>query len=255
MQSSLMPGRMRLVLIVALALAGFFLLPSVSFASPLHGRGSTASFAFVGVTDPGSAGGAPIAGGLTITIGDYGYYHGQLHQPTGTQLSVSGLIEHDESLSVTIYSILGQPLIKGEGKYVADGKYTGSFHVYSGNTQLASGIWSAVTVDPDATLGLMFNAAVLKGTDVNMLTVGVLVLDRETLKGYLLEPDGTQVAAKAHFSNDKKDIKLSFKKGLITATGQKASSALVGPEKGYMGQFQGPASNDSGTWTAFKFSF
>lgn len=256
MQLPILPGKMRLAFIFALALAGFFLLPAVSFASPLsHGGGSTRSFALVGVTEPGSVGGAPIVGGLTFTIGDYGYYHGQLHQPTGTQLSVSGLIEPHESLSITAYSIQGVPFIKGKSSYVSDGKYTGTFQVYSGDTQLASGIWSAVELDPDDVQSLTFNSVVLNGADANTATVGVLIFGQDTSKGYLLEPDGTQTAARVRLSDGKEHIKISLAKGKITATGQRATGPQLGPEKGYTGQFQGPASNDKGTWTAFQFSF
>jgi hypothetical protein len=257
MQLSILSGKMRLVLIFALALAGFCLLPAVSFASslPNHDGGSTLSFALVGVTGPGSVGGVPIVGGLTFTIGDHGYYHGQLHQPTGTQLSVSGLIESHESLSMTVYSIQGIPFIKGESKYVANGKYTGTFQVYSGNTQLASGIWSAIQLDPDEVRSLTFNSIVLSGADASTATIGVLVLERKTFKGYLLEPDGTEITANAHLSNAGKNIKVSLAHGKITATGQHVSGPQVGSENGYTGQFQGPTSNDSGTWTAFQFSF
>jgi hypothetical protein len=257
MQLPILPRKVRLLCIFVLALAGVFLLPAVSFASSLsqHDGGGTHSFALVGVTEPGSVGGVPIVGGLTFTIGDHGYYHGQLHQPTGTQLSVSGLIERHESLSLTAYSIQGIPFIKGESKYAGDGKYTGTFQVYSGNTQLASGIWSAIELDPDDVQSLTFNSIVLNGADANTATVGVLVFERETLKGHLLEPDGSQTTVKIKLSNSGKNIKISFAKGKVTATGQRATGPQVGPEKGYTGQFQGPASNDNGTWTAFQFSF
>lgn len=254
-----MTKKTRMAVVFVLALAALFLLPAISFASPTHTKGKTvtASFAFTGLITKGAGKDTSLTGGLTIAIGEKGYFHGNFHLPDGTQISVSGRVKSDGSLKITFYNAKGHPIIKGQGTPNKDGEYTGPFQVYSGKDQVASGIWSALPVaNPSNVLALAFVGKVVEGPDTGVTLAGPIVLDKSTLKGTLSLATGAVIPVSAQVNGD--DIKVVFNLGngvQIIGTGELTENPANGLDKGFKGPFSGPASGDEGKWVAYFFKF
>jgi hypothetical protein len=253
-----MLNKIRLALIGAIVLCAMFLLPGVSFAASYQAHtGSnwpTASFAFTGLITSGQNQGTVLTGGLTITIGNDGYFHGNFHEPDGTQVSVSGQAKQDGSLTIAFYTPGGQPFIRGEGMLNGN-EYTGPFQVYSGDKQIASGIWSALAVaDPSKVLALAFTGKTLSGPDKGAMYEGAIVLNSQSLAGTFNLPDGTVVMVQGKLKHNG-HIKVVFDLGgnkAITGYGKPVNN---GNEKGFAGPYFGPATGDKGWWSAYFFGF
>lgn len=243
----------RLVLIMGMALAALFLLPTVSFASPrtaaTANTTTTVSLAFTGVISGTTT---ALTGGLTINVKDTGYFNGNLHEPDGTQASVSGKIHSDGSLNITFYTKDGVPFILGEAGAASNGLYKGPFQVYNGDKQIASGIWSALVVaDPSKVLALAFTGSV-----GNTFLSGAIVLDGSTLAGTFNQPDGSILHVKANLLIDNKyAIKVNFGDGAIIGYGKPTDNPANGQDKGFKGPFYVTANGAKGQWVAYEFGF
>lgn len=254
-----MPKKARLLVIFALALLALFVLPGVSFASTHNTTQSPttkASFAFTGlVTGTTTA----VTGGLTLDIRKDGYFNGVLKQPDGTQISNSGKIAADGSLTITFYDAKGKPFIKGQGKPDAKGEYVGPFQVFQDGKQVATGKWSALPVsDPSSVLALAFTGTVTSGTDKGLFLSGAIVLNSKSLAGTLNLPDGTVIPLQATLSNGGKTIAVVFDLGnntKIFGLGKLSDNPANPVDKGYVGPFIGPAADDIGQWAAYFFKF
>lgn len=253
--------RIRLAFFVMLALSAFFLLPGVSFAASREATVSqnttTANLAFTGLITQGAGKGIALTGGLTIGIRSNGYFNGNFHLPDGTQISVSGRIKSDGNLNITFYTANGKPYITGQGKPKQAGEYVGPFQVFSGKSQVAWGIWSAVAVaNPSSSLALAFDGQTVKGPATGTNYSGAIVLDSKTLKGTLNLPNGAIVDVQAAVKGD--DITVVFDLGggaQIIGYGEATKNPANGLNTGFKGPFYGPGNGDVGKWTAFFFGF
>jgi len=258
--TSLMASIVALPMALVLVAALFVLTGGQAHAQSMNGGSGMANFAFTALITKGANTNTAITGGLNVNFNSPYYcsphpycFHGNLHEPDGTQISVSGELK-DGNFNITFYNAEGQPIIKGVGTQQNNGELVGTFNYYKNNYWVASGIWSAYPVaNPSDVLALAFWGKTKHGPDAGTLYTGAIVLNKETLTGTFNLPDGTVANVSAMLEQNNISVVFDLGGGMkIFGIGVPYSKDNM---TGFKGPFVGHMQGDEGYWHAFFFQF
>jgi hypothetical protein len=251
--------RKNFILVLALAFTALLLIPftvsAAPAAKPHKALTTTAYYAFTALITAGDNKSASLTGSLVLQSNQAGKITGTYRAPDNSKLPVTGMAKRDGSIDFTILEG-NTPFLHGLGKLNAQQQYVGTFRM-DHKGKMSSGIWSTMSVMPEKTWTLSFAGSVEKGTDKNVLLAGAIVVDMPSLSGSFLEASGTSFPVQVHTktANNVNKIQVIIGNNSIIAVGIQIDNPSNKKNKGYGGNFNGPAKDDHGIWEGFVFAF
>ena len=114
--------------------------------------------------------------------------------------------------------------------------------------QMDSGMWTGVLVN-DSVIPMTFQSVVKSGPDKGMVQSGVVVLDKTSLKGMLVQATGVTLPFYAQMNGKDRTFTFTMERGKTGGNG-----TMMSKQEGYAGTFQGPK-GDKGEWQALYLTF
>ncbi|HTK08408.1 MAG TPA: hypothetical protein VL485_14655 [Ktedonobacteraceae bacterium] len=263
-----MSKRISFTIVLALAFSVLLLFPLTASAArppmPDHTKPVTTYYTFSGLVTKGPHKGMYLNGGLGLQITRSGKFTGNYYAPGSNDLPVKGFVnqrtgEFDVSFQKDDQHNMGP--ITGEGMLnSAQTQYSGEFQIANKEKQNDSvaamhkqddsGIWTGIPIDEKSMVTLAFRSLVKNGHDKGMIHSGVIILDKRSMKGMLVEPTGYTLACNIKKSDRGKYVTIVIGSKTIMGEGK-----LTDTRNGYTGLFHGPHKSDQGEWEALFIAF
>jgi hypothetical protein len=266
-----MSKRMSFTVLLLLAFTVLLFSPLVAKAAvspiPSNERITLAHYTYSGIVTKGPHKGMYLNGGLALRITPTGNFTGYYYTPGNIGLPAQGFIDQrtgELNIAFQKDRIHNMGAIKADGILNrAQMEYNGKFLMSNddqsqsqGNTKQNtgkdvekddSGMWTGVLID-DSLMPLTFQSIVKAGPDKGLVESGVIVLDKKTLKGMLVQATGVMLPYYAQKNDKSGQFNFTLERGKIVGNGK-----LLNNQQGYAGTFQGPG-GDKGEWQAFSLS-